>query len=114
MFKFFQKINECSSEVVFMDFVFEWLSLMSFMEKDIVNLYRYSNFSGYCFVEVEIVEDKEIQRINEYFYRKEFGLVLSDCEFRVLDFGILRDLDQFFCLFGEIDVVVIVEIVEIN
>nr|XP_014593474.2 protocadherin-23 isoform X1 [Equus caballus] len=114
MLKPFQKTNECSSEVVPMDSVPEWLSLMSLMEKDIVNLYRHSNSSGHCSVEAETAEDKEIQRINEHPYRKESGSALSDCESRVPDSGIPRDSDQLSCLSGETDVVVTAETAETN
>lgn len=114
MLKPFQKTNECSSEVVPMDSVPEWLSLMSLMEKDIVNLYRHSNSSGHCSVEAETAEDKEIQRINEHPYRKESASALSDCESRVPDSGIPRDSDQLSCLSGETDVVVTAETAETN
>ncbi|KAF5923426.1 hypothetical protein HPG69_006596 [Diceros bicornis minor] len=112
MLKPFQKTNECSNEVMPMASMPEWLSLMSLMEKDIVNLYRHSNSSGHCSVEGETAEDKEIQRINEHPYRKESGSALSDCESRVPDSGIPRDSDQLSCLSGETDVVVTAETAE--
>ncbi|XP_059250216.1 protocadherin-23 [Mustela nigripes] len=109
MLKPFQKTKEGSNEVVPADTLPEWLSLISIMEKDIVNLYRHSNSSGHCSVEGETAEDKEIQRINEHPYRKDAGSVLSDRESRVPDSGIPRDSDQLSCLSGETDVVVTAE-----
>lgn len=106
MLKPFQKTKEGSNEVVPADTLPEWLSLISIMEKDIVNLYRHSNSSGHCSVEGETAEDKEIQRINEHPYRKDAGSALSDRESRVPDSGIPRDSDQLSCLSGETDVVV--------
>nr|XP_019588825.1 PREDICTED: protocadherin-23 [Rhinolophus sinicus] len=113
MLKPFQKTNDCSNEnAVPVDSMPEWLSLISIMEKDIVNLYRHSNSSGHCSVEGETAEDKEIQRINEHPYRKDSGSVLSDRDSRVPDSGIPRDSDQLSCLSGETDVVVTVETAE--
>ncbi|XP_072580991.1 protocadherin-23 [Vulpes vulpes] len=111
MLKPFQKTNEGGNEAVPTDSLPEWLSLMSIMEKDMVNLYRHSNSSGHCSVEGETAEDKEIQRINEHPYRKEAGSALSDRESRVPDSGIPRDSDQLSCLSGETDVMVTAEIV---
>ncbi|KAI5940868.1 Protocadherin-23 [Manis javanica] len=108
----FLKTSECSNEVVPMDSLPEWLSLISIMEKDIVNLYRHSNSSGHCSVEGETAEDKEIQRINEHPCRKDSSSALSDRESRVPDSGIPRDSDQLSCLSGETDVVVPAEIAE--
>lgn len=107
--KTFQKTNEGSNEAVPAASLPEWLSLISIMEKDIVNLYRHSNSSGHCSVEGETAEDKEIQRINEHPYRKDAGSALSDRESRVPDSGIPRDSDQLSCLSGETDVVLIAE-----
>uniref|UniRef100_A0A2K5E9T8 Dachsous cadherin-related 2 n=1 Tax=Aotus nancymaae TaxID=37293 RepID=A0A2K5E9T8_AOTNA len=107
--KAFQKTDDCSNKVVPMDAMPEWLSLISIMEKDIVNLYRHSNSSGHCSVEGETAEDKEIQRINEHPYRKGSDSALSDCESRVPDSGIPRDSDQLSCLSGETDVMVTAE-----
>ncbi|XP_078301800.1 protocadherin-23 [Panthera onca] len=112
MLKPFQKANECRNEAVPVDAMPEWLSLISIMEKDIVNLYRHSNSSGHCSVEGESAEDKEIQRINEHPYRKDSGSALSDWESRVPDSGIPRDSDQLSCLSGETDVVVTAETAE--
>ncbi|XP_030878052.1 protocadherin-23-like [Leptonychotes weddellii] len=108
----FQKTNEDNNAVVPADSLPEWLSLISLMEKDIVNLYRHSNSSGHCSVEGETAEDKEIQRINEHPYRKDAGSALSDRESRVPDSGIPRDSDQLSCLSGETDVVVTAETAE--
>ncbi|XP_042637344.1 protocadherin-23 [Orycteropus afer afer] len=108
----FQKVNDYSNEVVPMDSMPEWLSLISMMEKDIVQLYRHSNSSGHCSVEGETAEDKEIQRINEHPYRKDCGSALSDRDSRVPDSGIPRDSDQLSCLSGETDLVVTVETAE--
>ncbi|XP_032004407.1 protocadherin-23 isoform X1 [Hylobates moloch] len=107
--KAFQKTDNCSNEVVPVDATPEWLSLISIMEKDIVNLYRHSNSSGHCSVEGETAEDKEIQRINEHPYRKGSDSALSDHESRVPDSGIPRDSDQLSCLSGETDVMVTAE-----
>uniref|UniRef100_A0A7N5K652 Dachsous cadherin-related 2 n=1 Tax=Ailuropoda melanoleuca TaxID=9646 RepID=A0A7N5K652_AILME len=109
MLKTFQKTNEGGNEAVPVASLPEWLSLISIMEKDIVNLYRHSNSSGHCSVEGETAEDKEIQRINEHPYRKDAGSALSDRESRVPDSGIPRDSDQLSCLSGETDVVLIAE-----
>uniref|UniRef100_A0A673T5X8 Dachsous cadherin-related 2 n=1 Tax=Suricata suricatta TaxID=37032 RepID=A0A673T5X8_SURSU len=108
----YQKANECHNEAVPVDSMPEWLSLISIMEKDIVNLCRHSNSSGHCSVEGESAEDKEIQRINEHPYRKDSGSALSDRESRVPDSGIPRDSDQLSCLSGETDVVVTAETAE--
>ncbi|PNI63253.1 DCHS2 isoform 3 [Pan troglodytes] len=110
--KAFQKTDDCSNEVVPVDATPEWLSLISIMEKDIVNLYRHSNSSGHCSVEGETAEDKEIQRINEHPYRKGSDSALSDRESRVPDSGIPRDSDQLSCLSGETDVMVTAETAE--
>nr|AAR10443.1 cadherin protein [Homo sapiens] len=110
--KAFQKTDDCSNEVVPVDATPEWLSLISIMEKDIVNLYRHSNSSGHCSVEGETAEDKEIQRINEHPYRKCSDSALSDHESRVPDSGIPRDSDQLSCLSGETDVMVTAETAE--
>ncbi|XP_060034907.1 protocadherin-23 [Erinaceus europaeus] len=110
MLKAFQK--DCSSEAVPMNSTPEWLSLLSLMEKDIVNLCRHSSSSGRCSVEGETAEDKEIQRINEHPYRKDSGSALSERDSRVPDSGIPRDSDQLSCLSGETDVVVPAEIAE--
>ncbi|XP_032268933.1 protocadherin-23 [Phoca vitulina] len=112
MLKPFQKTNEDNNAVVPADSLPEWLSLISLMEKDIVNLYRHSNSSGHCSVEGETAEDKEIQRINEHPYRKDAGSALSDRESRVPDSGIPRDSDQLSCLSGETDVVVTADTAE--
>ncbi|XP_069349341.1 protocadherin-23 [Eulemur rufifrons] len=107
--KVFQKTNDCSKETVLVAPTPEWLSLISIMEKDIVNLYRHSSSSGHCSVEGETAEDKEIQRINEHPYRKGSDSALSDRESRVPDSGIPRDSDQLSCLSGETDVMVTAE-----
>ncbi|XP_077627075.1 protocadherin-23 [Crocuta crocuta] len=112
MLKTYQKAQECRNEAVAVDSMPEWLSLISIMEKDIVNLYRHSNSSGHCSVEGESAEDKEIQRINEHPYRKDSGSAMSDRESRVPDSGIPRDSDQLSCLSGETDVVVTAETAE--
>lgn len=112
LLKPFQTTNDGSNEAVPVDSMPEWLSLISIMEKDAVNLYRHSNSSGHCSVEGESAEDKEIQRINEHPYRKDSGSALSDRESRVPDSGIPRDSDQLSCLSGETDVVVTVETAE--
>ncbi|XP_053514540.1 protocadherin-23 [Artibeus jamaicensis] len=109
LLKPFQTTNEGSNEAVPADSLPEWLSLISIMEKDAVNLYRHSNSSGHCSVEGESAEDKEIQRINEHPYRKDSGSALSDRESRVPDSGVPRDSDQLSCLSGETDVVVTAE-----
>ncbi|XP_076995860.1 protocadherin-23 [Tamandua tetradactyla] len=107
-----QKMNECNNEMMPVDSMPEWLSLISIMEKDIVHLYRHSNSSSHSSVEGETAEDKEIQRINEHPYRKDSGSALSDRESRVPDSGIPRDSDQLSCLSGETDVVVPTETAE--
>ncbi|KAM8765246.1 protocadherin-23 isoform 2-T2 [Rhynchonycteris naso] len=112
MHKPFQTVNDCSNEAVPVDSMPEWLSLISIVEKDVVNLYRHSNSSGHCSVEGETAEDKEIQRINEHPYRKDSSSALSDRESRVPDSGIPRDSDQLSCLSGETDVAVTVETAE--
>ncbi|XP_036097828.1 protocadherin-23 [Molossus molossus] len=104
----FQTPDDCSHAAVPGDTTPEWLSLISIVEKDIVNLYRHSNSSGHCSVEGESAEDKEIQRINEHPYRKDSGSALSGQESRVPDSGVPRDSDQLSCLSGETDVVVTV------
>ncbi|XP_006884558.1 PREDICTED: protocadherin-23 [Elephantulus edwardii] len=109
MLQGFQKTTDCSDELVPMDYMPKWLSLISIMEKDIVHLYRHSNSSGHCSVEAESAEDKEIQRINEHPYRKDSGSTLSDQDSRVPDSGIPRDSDQLSCLSGETDLVVTAE-----
>ncbi|XP_066216273.1 protocadherin-23 [Saccopteryx leptura] len=114
MLKPFQTMNDSSNEAVPVDSMPEWLSLISIVEKDVVNLYRHSNSSGRCSVEGETAEDKEIQRINEHPYRKDSGSALSDRESRVPDSGIPRDSDQLSCLSGETDVAVTVETAETN
>ncbi|XP_004685264.1 PREDICTED: protocadherin-23 [Condylura cristata] len=108
----FQESSDCLPETVPMNSMPEWLSLLSIMEKDLVNLYRHSNSSGHCSVEGETAEDKEIQRINEHPYRKDTGSALSDRESRVPDSGIPRDSDQLSCLSGETDVGVATEMAE--
>ncbi|XP_030782164.1 protocadherin-23 [Rhinopithecus roxellana] len=110
--KAFQKTDDCSNEVVPVDATPEWLSLISIIEKDIVNWYRHSNSSGHCSVEGETAEDKEIQRINEHPYRKGSDSALSDRESRVPDSGIPRDSDQLSCLSGETEVMVTAETAE--
>ncbi|XP_037353660.2 protocadherin-23 [Talpa occidentalis] len=110
--KAFQESSSCLPEAVPMTSMPEWLSLLSIMEKDLVNLYRHSNSSGHCSVEGETAEDKEIQRINEHPYRKDAGSALSDRESRVPDSGIPRDSDQLSCLSGETDVGVTAETAE--
>ncbi|EHH26253.1 hypothetical protein EGK_16172 [Macaca mulatta] len=110
--KAFQKTDDCSNEVVPVDATPEWLSLISIIEKDIVNQYRHSNSSGHCSVEGETAEDKEIQRINEHPYRKGSDSALSDRESRVPDSGIPRDSDQLSCLSGETEVMVTAETAE--
>ncbi|KAM5230037.1 protocadherin-23 [Hipposideros larvatus] len=107
LLKPFQKTNDHSNEAAPVDPMPEWLSLISIMDKDVVNLYRHSNSSGHCSVEGESAEDKEIQRINEHPYRKDSGSALSDRDSRVPDSGIPRDSDQLSCLSGETDVVVV-------
>ncbi|KAG8507314.1 Protocadherin-23 [Galemys pyrenaicus] len=108
----FQEPSSCLPEAVPMNAMPEWLSLLSIMEKDLVNLYRHSNSSGHCSVEGETAEDKEIQRINEHPYRKDAGSALSDRESRVPDSGIPRDSDQLSCLSGETDVGVTAEMAD--
>nr|XP_031320215.1 protocadherin-23 [Camelus dromedarius] len=110
----FQDTNEYGNEVVPVDSMPEWLSLIRIMEKDIADLYRHSNSSGHCSVEGETAEDKEIQRINDHPYRKDSDSALSDRESRVPDSGIPRDSDQLSCLSGETDVVVTTEIADAN
>lgn len=90
----------------------EWLNLMSVMEKDIIHLFRHSNYSGHCSVDGETAEDKEIQRINENPYRKDSDYALSDRGSRVPDSGIPRDSDQLSCLSGETDVMTSSEVME--
>ncbi|XP_029393891.1 protocadherin-23 [Mus pahari] len=90
----------------------EWLNLMSVMEKDIIHLFRHSNYSGHCSVDGETAEDKEIQRINENPYRKDSDSALSDRGSRVPDSGIPRDSDQLSCLSGETDVMTSSEVME--
>ncbi|NP_001344094.1 protocadherin-23 [Mus musculus] len=90
----------------------EWLNLMSVMEKDIIHLFRHSNYSGHCSVDGETAEDKEIQRINENPYRKDSDYALSDQGSRVPDSGIPRDSDQLSCLSGETDVMTSSEVME--
>ncbi|XP_006867992.1 PREDICTED: protocadherin-23-like [Chrysochloris asiatica] len=109
MLNAFQKMNDCSKDVVSMDSTPEWLNLVSIMEKDIIQLYRHSNSSGHCSVEGESAEDKEIQRINEHPYRKGSDSALSDRDSRVPDSGIPRDSDQLSCLSGETDLAVTAE-----
>uniref|UniRef100_A0A8D1G266 Cadherin domain-containing protein n=1 Tax=Sus scrofa TaxID=9823 RepID=A0A8D1G266_PIG len=108
----FQKTNECTNELVPVDSVPEWLSLIRVVEKDIADPYRCSNSSSRCSVEGETAEDKEIQRINEHRYRKDSDSSLSDRESRVPDSGIPRDSDQLSCLSGETDVGVTAEAAE--
>uniref|UniRef100_A0A8D2D8V5 Dachsous cadherin-related 2 n=1 Tax=Sciurus vulgaris TaxID=55149 RepID=A0A8D2D8V5_SCIVU len=110
MLQGFQKTGECGDEAH--AGVPEWLSLLSIMEKDTINLYRHSNSSGHCSVEGETAEDKEIQRINEHPYRKDLDSALSDRGSRVPDSGIPRDSDQLSCLSGETDVMATVEAAE--
>ncbi|XP_062963422.1 protocadherin-23 isoform X2 [Cynocephalus volans] len=112
MLSAFQKSEDCGNEAVLKDSTPEWLSLISIMEKDIVNLYRHSSSSGHCSVDGETAEDKEIQRINEHPYRKDLDSALSDRESRVPDSGIPRDSDQLSCLSGETDVMVTAETAE--
>ncbi|XP_077878116.1 protocadherin-23 [Ictidomys tridecemlineatus] len=111
MLQGFQTTSKCNQEVP-VPAVPEWLSLLSIMEKDVINLYRHSNSSGHCSVEGETAEDQEIQRINEHPYRKDSDSALSDRGSRVPDSGIPRDSDQLSCLSGETDVMATVEAAE--
>ncbi|XP_053453810.1 protocadherin-23 [Nycticebus coucang] len=112
--KGFPKTNDYNKEAGLVDLTPEWLSLISIVEKDFVNLHRHSNSSGHCSVDGETVEDKEIRRINEHPYRKDSDSPLSDRDSRVPDSGIPRDSDQLSCLSGETDVMVTAETAEAN